>query len=411
MEARHRNLRLQGRDEQGGDLLLRDPGDKSKYESVQMWRDNVVDVGREATYRFVELVVAELSSMYERARVPLTSIHLGGDEVPKGAWEKSPACEQLAIGANSPIPRSGQLELHFLDRASKILKRRSIQPACWEDCLLLEAAHDKASGDNRRAAGKSTPTAFVWNNVWSWGQEDAAYRLANAGFDVVLCNATNLYFDLACEKDPLEPGYYWAGFVDMRAPFDFIPLDVFKNAERTSMGQAVRDESLSDRMRLTPTGADHILGIQGQLWGENLRSQQSLEYMGFPRIIALAERAWASSPDWSTITDPTARRLELQRDWNQFANRLGQRELPRLDFLSGGVRYRLPPPGAVVRDVRVSANVAFPGLSIRYTTDGTDPDLASSLFQEPVPLSRNIKLRSFDTRGRSSRTVNVGVRG
>ena len=219
-----------------------------------MWRDNVVDVGREATYRFVELVVAELSSMYERARVPLTSIHLGGDEVPKGAWEKSPACEQLAIGANSPISRSGQLERHFLDRVCEILKRRSIQPACWEDCLLPEASHDKAAGDTRRAAGKQTPTAYVWNNVWGWGQEDAAYRLANAGFNVVLCSATHLYFDLACEKDPLEPGYYWAGFVSMRPPFEFIPLDMFKNAERTSMGQVVREESLSDRIHLTPRG-------------------------------------------------------------------------------------------------------------------------------------------------------------
>jgi hexosaminidase len=410
MEARHRNLRQQGRDEKGGTLLLTDPGDESKYESVQMWRGNVVDVGLEATYRFVDLVVGELASMYERANVPLTSIHLGGDEVPKGVWEKSSACEQLATGANSPIPRRGLLELYFLDRASEILKRRSIQPACWEDCLLLEAAHDKAAGDNRRAAGKATPTAYVWNNVWGWGQEDAAYRLANAGFDVVLCNATHLYFDLACEKDPLEPGYYWAGFVGMRAPFEFIPLDLFKNAERTSMGQAVGEESLADRVRLTPRGADHILGIQGQLWGENLRSSQSLEYMGFPRIIALAERAWASSPDWAEISDPPARKLELQRDWNQFANRLGQRELPRLDFISGGVRYRLPPPGVVVRDGRVSANVAFPGLAIRYTTDGTEPDSAAALFQKPIPLSPDIKLRSFDRRGRGSRTVNVGDR-
>jgi hexosaminidase len=410
MEARQRNSQRSVQNEKGDDFLLRDPGDNSKYQSVQMWSDNVIDVGREATYRFVDLVVGELSSMYKRAGVPLTSVHLGGDEVPNGVWEKSAACKQLAINSSSQIPSKGQLELHFLDRAGEILNRRSIQPACWEDCLLLEAALDKAAGDKRRVAGKPTPTVYVWNNVWGWGQEDAAYKLANAGFDVVLCNATNLYFDLACEKDPLEPGYYWAGFVNMRAPFEFVPLDLFKNAERTSMGQSVREESLADRTRLTPSGADHILGIQGQLWGENLRTKQSLEYMSFPRVIALAERAWASSPDWSTISDPTARKLKLQRDWNQFANRLGQRELPRLDFLSGGVLYRLPPPGAVVRDGRVSANVAFPGLAIRYTNDGAEPDLAAPVFHEPILLSPNIKLRSFDTRGRGSRTVSVGVR-
>jgi hexosaminidase len=218
-----------------------------------------------------------------------------------------------------------------------------------------------------------------------------------------------LYFDLACEKDPLELGYYWAGFVGMRAPFEFVPLDIYKNGERTSMGQAIREETLSDRTRLTPSGVEHVLGIQGQLWSENLRSRESLEYMGFPRIVALAERAWASSPDWAEISDPAARKLKLERDWNQFANRLGQRELPRLDFLSGGVKYRLPPPGAVVRDGRVLANVAFPGLSVRYTTDGSKPDLAAAVFQEPIALSSTIKLRSFDTRGRGSRTVTVGA--
>jgi hexosaminidase len=410
MEARHRNLQKRS-DDSSPDFLLRDPGDESKYESVQMWNDNVVDVGREDTYRFIDLVVGELSGMYERAGVPITSIHLGGDEVPKGVWEKSSTCKQLAVEVNSPIPRSGQLGLHFLDRASEILKRRSIQSACWEDCLLLEAAHDPTAGDKRRAAGRPSPTVYVWNNVWGWGQEDAAYKLANAGFDVVLCNATNLYFDLACEKDPLEPGYYWAGFVEMRAPFEFVPLDVVKNAEHTSMGQAVSVESLAGRSRLTPSGVGHILGIQGQLWGENLRSRQSLEYMGFPRILALAERAWASSPEWSEIADPVQRKAKLQRDWNQFANRLGQLELPRLDFLTGGVQYRLPPPGAVVRDGLLSANVGFPGLAIRYTTDGSEPDSAAALFEQPIPNSPHIKLKSFDTRGRGSRTIVVRDRG
>jgi hexosaminidase len=409
MEARQSRFLRQGREDAGDATLLREPGDESKYESVQMWHDNVVDVGRDATYRFLDIVVGELSEMYQRAGVVLTSVHLGGDEVPSGAWEESAACRKIKLDVNLKIPRRGQLEMYFLNRASEIIRRRSIQPACWEDCLLLEVTQDGFAGDRRREAGKPTPTAYVWNNVWGWGREDAAYRLANAGFDVVLCNATHLYLDLACEKDPLDRGYYWAGFVGMRAPFEFIPLDIFKNANTTSMGDVVREKTLSDRIRLTESGANHILGIQGQLWGENLRSGRSVEYMGFPRIVALAERAWARSPDWAHISDSAVRNLELQRDWNQFANRLGQRELPRLDYIAGGVQYRLPPPGAAVREGRLRANVTFPGLSIRYTTDGTEPDVSSHLFQEDIPLLPNIKLRSFDTRGRGSRTVNVNI--
>ncbi len=409
MEVRHRKLAREGDDSADDSILLREPNDPSQYESVQMWRDNVVDVGREDTYRFLALVVDELAEIYRRAGVPLTAIHLGGDEVPKGAWERSPACKRLALDATSRIPRRGQLELHFLNRASGMLAQRSIQPACWEDCLLLEIEQDPAAGNTRRAANKPTPTAYVWNNVWGWGREDAAYRLANAGFDVVLCNATHLYFDLACEKDPLEPGYYWAGFVDARKPFEFAPLDVFQNADRNSMGQPVNSERLARGARLTDEGARHVLGIQGQLWGENLRDSQSLEYMAFPRVIALAERAWARSPEWASTNEPVGRHRQLDRDWNQFANRLGQRELPRLDYLCGGVHYRLPPPGAAVRNGLIHANVAFPGVNVRYTDDGSEPNNMSALYREPVPFSRSIKLKSFNSRGRGSRTTSIGL--
>lgn len=410
MEAHYRK-RMRRDDTRADEFLLRDPDDKSEYESVQLWRDNVVDVGREASHHFVATVVDELADIYKRAEIPLTCIHLGGDEVPKGAWEKSPACERIPVDVTTKVPRRSQLELYFLNRASEIVAQHAIHPACWEDCLLVDVGDDTRAGYTRRAAGKPTPIAYVWNNVWGWGAEDAAYRLANAGFDVVLCNATHLYFDLSCEKDPAEPGYYWAGFVGVRAPFEFVPLDIFMNAGENAMGQPVSEKSLAGRVHLTPEGEQHILGIQGQLWSENLRDARRLEYMAFPRMMTLAERAWSRSPGWAQIIDPQKRRVALDRDWNQFANRLGQRELTRLDYLNGGVHYRLPPPGAVVRGGMLHANVALPGLEIRYTLDGTEPDATSALYRQPVSVARDMKLRSFDTRGRSSRTVNVAAQG
>jgi hexosaminidase len=411
MEARQRRQTERG-DAIGADTyLLRDPDDRSEYESVQMWRDNVVDVGRESTYRFISTVVSEISEMYQRAGVPLNSIHLGGDEVPQGVWEKSPASQQIPLNAASRIPPRGQLELQFLNRASDLLWRQSIQPACWEDCLLWELSDDPAAGRTRRAAKKPTPTAYVWNNVWGWGREDAAYRLANAGFDVVLCNATHLYFDLACEKDPAEHGYYWAAFVDARAPFELVPLDVFKNSHHDGMGNGVSEQDFANRARLTEEGTEHILGIQGQLWSENLRSGETLEYMAFPRLIALAERAWARSPDWAQVESAVERKQQLNADWNQFANRLGQRELVRLDTLCGGVLYRLPPPGALVQNGHVYANIAYPGLAIRYTTDGSEPTSASASYDAPIPVAGRVNLKSFDTLGRGSRTVSIASDG
>jgi hexosaminidase len=111
--------------------------------------------------------------------------------------------------------------------------------------------------------------------------------------------------------------------------------------------------------------------------------------MAFPKMLALAERAWAR-PDRSD-------------DWNRFANTLGQRELARLDRLAGGVAYRIPPPGGVIVNGTLYANVAFPGLTIRYTTDGSDPETSSAEYRGPTAVGGTARLRAFDTRGRGGR--------
>ena len=89
--------------------------------------------------------------------------------------------------------------------------------------------------------------------------------------------------------------------------------------------------------------------------------------------------------------------------WNEFACVVGKKELPRLDHLFGGYGYRLPPPGAVIRDGKLSANSAFPGLTIRYTTDGSRPDGTSMVYEGPLEATGQMVLRTFDTRGRGSR--------
>ena len=84
--------------------------------------------------------------------------------------------------------------------------------------------------------------------------------------------------------------------------------------------------------------------MQAHLWTETVRSGKRLDYMAFPRLIAFAERAWNKGKfEYSYL--PVKRRKELeQKDWEDFANTLGYKELWRLD--QTGVRYRIPPPGA-----------------------------------------------------------------
>ncbi len=403
MEVRHARLAAVGRTEEAEEFLLSTPGDRSQYRSVQGWTDNVMDVCRESTYRFLEALVADVVAMYGEAGATLTAFHLGGDEVPAGVWEKSPACE--AGGGME------HLFDEFLRRASDIVDRHGLVTAGWEEIALHEEERDgrtikvpnEAFLPARRDGRGFRP--YVWNNVWGWGAEDIGYRLANAGYPVVLSNATRLYFDLAYDKHPAEPGLDWAGLVDTRKPWELAPFDLYRNARQTRMGHPIDPAYLAGRLRLTAAGRRNVLGIQGQLWGENAKGREVMEYLAFPKLLGLAERAWAARPAWAETTDRTAGERLSATAWNEFANRLGQRELPRLDRFQGGVDYRLPPPGAEIEGGMLRANVAFPGLEIRYATG--EPTVDSPLYEGPVAVEGRVRLKSFDTRGRGSRTVVV----
>lgn len=412
MRARHDRLRALGDVEGAERYLLSDPYDASVYESVQLWRDNVICIALPSVDRFVDTVVAHVAALYRRAGVPLRTIHTGGDEVPPGAWEGSPRCQ--ALMRERGWTQVGQLHADFVGRCRAILARHGLVFAGWEETALAYGDTAAAGDAPQPRAGLAGPgfQVYAWNNAWGSGKEDVAYRLANAGYDVVLANAANLYFDLAYAKDPQEPGYYWAGFVETRHAFGFCPLDMIVSAADDPMGQAVPPERLAAMARLTPEGRRRIVGLQGQLWGENARTRDRIEYLAAPRLVALAERAWAPDPGWCAIEDSSARTAAMDAAWNEFANRLGQRELARLDRAPLAYGYRLPPPGAVALGRTFHANVALPGLALHYTLDGSEPDAASPRYTGPVPAGPGaavFKVATFDTRGRKSATVVIAL--
>ncbi|MFQ5737697.1 MAG: family 20 glycosylhydrolase [Acidobacteriota bacterium] len=407
MEARYARLVEQGRKQEGQEYLLNDLQDRSEYQSVQGWRDGVANVCLESTYRFINTVVEEVIGLYKEADAPLTMIHTGGDEVPRGVWQKSPACRRF-LDRTKAHGVSGVEELpdYFLRRLTEILSGHGLSVGGWEEVAL------RRQGDGSESEQTPSPLfvgsdfrVYVWNSIGGSGGEANAYKLANAGYKVVLCNASNLYLDQAYCKDPKEPGLYWAGFIDTRKPFEFLPLDLYRSARTDLMGHPIDPAKAStNRVRLDRAARSNILGIQGQLWSENAKGAEVMEYLVFPKLTALAERAWSRRPRWAGVSNRQHREEGLSEDWNQFANSLGRRELPRLDTLAGGVHYRIPLPGAVVESGVLRANVAFPGLSIRYTSDGSQPTAASTLYTGPVKVTGAVKLRTFNTLGRGSRT-------
>lgn len=385
---------------------LRDAEDQSQYKSVQGWKDNVICVCRPDAYRFIEQVISDLESMYQEAGLTLKVVHAGGDEVPKGAWLDSPACKKFMT--ENGFTESKHLFAYFFEELHRALTKRNIVLAGWEEIALLE---DHGADDPHRTFNeklKQPPArTHVWNDIPGFGREALAYQLANNGFEVVLSSAAHMYFDLAYEKDYREPGYYWAGYIDTFKVFRFSPYNIYAGGAFDRMGRPINPNSYRNHERLSEAGRKRIIGIQGQLWSETVTTRERLEYMLLPKLFGLAERAWTAQPTWETAATSPQREAALARDWLRFAHRVGKVELPKLDVVNGGYAYRLPPPGARVDAGRVHANSPFPGLTIRYTTDGSDPTATSARYESPIATTKSVKLAVFDSRGRASRVTEI----
>jgi hexosaminidase len=400
MDARYDRLLAAGDKAGASRYLLRDLNDKSEYRSVQYWNDNVIDVSLPSTYAYVETVINDLAAMYKEAGAPLPAIHFGGDEVPPHVWEKSPA--YLTLKATHPeIKSTNDLWYYFYGRVNDILKKRNIKLAGWEEMALRKTTLDGKSAYvvNPQFLNENMQVD-VWNNVLGDGQEDLAYKLANGGYKVVLTCVTNLYFDMANYKSFDEPGYYWGAYLGIDKFFSFIPYDYFKNADVDKEGHPINRSLFIGKQRLTDYGKENIIGLQGALWAETVKSAERMEYMMFPKLIGLAERAWAKDPSWTTERDTAKARELYNQDWSKFLNILGKRELPRLAYYNSGYSFRIPKPGVILQDGKYISNIQFPGMIIRYTTDGTEPNANSKIYQGPVNATGVVKFRAFDAKGR-----------
>jgi len=403
MASRYKKYMDQGNEAEAKKYLLHDFDDTSEYSSAQNFSDNIVCVCQESTYDFVEKVIDEVVKIFEEANVPLNTIHSGGDELPYGPWQKSPVCAKF-ISSSPEVSHTDELHAYFMKRFKVIMDAKGLNTAGWEEIVLKhsEDAHDGIVLNEEMIGQSYIP--YVWNAIWGWGREDMAYKLANAGYEIIFCNSASLYMDMAYNKDPNETGLSWSGWTTTKSAFDVIPLDIFANAKFDKNGNLLKQEDIDNKVRLTPEGRKNFKGIQGQIWCETITSPEKLEYMVFPKMLAIAERAWAAEPAWSSGNDALQ-----DEDWNNFANTLGQIELKKLDNKFGGIKYRIPLPGAILgEDGQLRANTSFPGLQIRYTVDGSEPNKTSQLYESPVKVnSKNIKLKSFASNGRSSRTVSL----
>ncbi|WP_394845936.1 family 20 glycosylhydrolase [Pendulispora brunnea] len=377
-----------------GQYRLVDPKDTSKHTTVQGYTDNFINPCLPSSYAFLSKVVRELKARFDAVPgAKLTMIHGGGDELPSLQsnvwWQGSPLCKSTPETSSLT---DLQLRDVFLAKWQRIITATGATMTGWDDVL-----HDGFQLEGF--------VPMPWQNVWGRGKEDFAYRYANRGNKVILSHATNLYLDMAYNKDPDEPGLYWANFVDERKTFEYQPFDLFALGTHDRMGNPFDPHAWDRKERLTAAGRANILGMAGLLWGENVKTDELIEYYTFPKILGVAERAWNRD---------TPAPAEMPAAWERFVNTLGQAALPRLDFYRAvdlhhelpraqGVNYRVPLPGGKIEQGQLLANVRYPTLTIEYSTDG----VTFAEYTGPVAVRGSVWLRTRTRNGHVSRVAKI----
>jgi hexosaminidase len=214
------------------------------YEVANTWgvKDQVLCAGKETTFTFLEKVLDEVLELF-----PGQFIHVGGDECPKQAWRGCRHCQ--ARIASEGLADEDELQSWFIRRMAGWLAERGRRLVGWDEIL----------------EGGLAPGA----TVMSWRGSDGGVAAAQAGHDVVMSPNTHCYFDYYQSEDTA--------------------------AEPPAIGHHLPLEQVYSFEPVPPVLAEHaarVLGVQGNIWTEYIPTESQVEYMAYPRALALAEVAW-----------------------------------------------------------------------------------------------------------------------
>lgn len=283
----------------------------------------------EETFTFLENVLEEVVELF-----PSKYIHIGGDEAPKTQWKTSPVAQKV-IKENG-LKDEHELQSYFIQRIEKYLNSKGRQIIGWDEIL----------------EGGLAPNA----TVMSWRGTKGAIEAAKAGHDVIMTPTSHAYFDYyqsENEDEPLAIG----GFLPLEKVYNFNPIP----------------KELSDEEAI------HVLGVQGNVWTEYMTTSEQVEYMAFPRMLAMSEVAWSADEN---------------KNYDSFINRVEyfHKRLDAMDINYANHLYEIE--GTLNENQAYELSTKTIGKEIRFTTDGSEPDSSSKVYESPIPFTADMTLKA-----------------
>jgi len=290
---------------------------------------NVYCAGNEKTFEFLENVLDEVMKLF-----PGEYIHIGGDECPKTNWEKCSKCQKRI--KDEGLSNEHELQSYFIKRIEKYLNAHGKKIIGWDEIL----------------EGGLAPEA----TVMSWRGMQGGIDAARDEHEVIMTPTSYCYFDYYQAEPEFEPKAI-GGYLPLSKVYAFDPIP----------------EVLGDDQQ------KFIIGGQANMWTEYIETEEHVEYMLLPRMLALSERLWSR---------------EKHDDFDDFKERL-QTHKKLLDYLrynySNG-SYKLLVKAKY--DTAVNKNKLYLITEqykpeIRYTLDGSLPNDSSEIYESFISPDEN----------------------
>ena len=226
-------------------------GEEADYKVWTRWgiSDDVLCIGKESTFEFIEGVLAEVLELF-----PSEYIHIGGDECPRVRWTECPHCKKRM--KKERLQNEAQLQTYFNHRVEAFLQKHGRKMIGWDEIL----------------EGGVSPTT----TVMSWRGTKGGIAAAKAGNQVIMTPTTHCYLDYPQGADTTqEPAF---GERRPEKPH-YLPL--------------TKVYSIDPYDQLTEDEQQFIIGVQGNLWTEHVPTFDHAMYMFLPRMSAIAESGWS----------------------------------------------------------------------------------------------------------------------